>query len=61
MKKWLITYRLFINNNFNTNITSTNIIDVSPQLWYREKLWEKDHGNEWDGCIILNIWEFNEE
>ena len=54
--KWLITYRLFINNNFGTRCTRTDIVDTEPAIWWHRKLW-REKENDWDGCTMLMVHE----
>ncbi len=52
--KWLISYKLFINNNFGTSSKCTEIIDVEPSKWWENEYWQTAR-HKWDGCLILMV------
>ncbi len=56
-QKWLVSYDLFINNNWGTSRRRTTIIDIEPSLWFQGELWRQGEDTEWTGIIIEMIYK----
>lgn len=60
--QWLISYTLFLNDQYKRHVDCTEFIDVEPSLWWSTEMWrDNPDGVKWDGCIVSMIHEVPEQ